>query len=456
MQDVVAVVLAAGKGTRMISDLPKVMHRAGGKYLVQHVLDTLSAAGVSRVVLVVGHGANLVQEGLGDGYRYVRQAEQLGTGHAVAQVEKAVDPAERNVLVVCGDMPLLKSSTLQKLIEQHRQREAAATVLTARVRNPVGYGRVLRDPHNHLQRIVEEKDATAGEKEIEEVNTGTYCFDRDSLFSALKKIEPHNVQQEYYLTDVLPILQGKGLRVEILEGAEEEEALGVNSRQQLAEVEQILRQRTLQRIMVEGVTIVDPGTTFIDAEVSIAPDTIIYPFTFLEGKTRIGGKCELGPMTRIVNSVLGNGIRVQNSIILDSQIEDDCNIGPFAYLRPETYLARGVKVGDFVELKKSRVGENSKIPHLSYVGDAIVGVGVNIGCGTITCNYDGVNKHPTIIEDGAFIGSNSNLVAPIKIGAYATTGAGSTITKDVPDQGLAVERSKQKIISNWSQRRGKE
>ena len=455
MQDVVAVILAAGKGTRMKSNLPKVMHKVGGKYLVQHVLDAVSSAGVSKMVIVIGHGAELVRESLNNAYRYVLQKEQLGTGHAVLQAEAVIEQAEQTVMVVCGDMPLLSSDSLSRLIERHRQTRAGATVLTAYLGNPTGYGRIVRDEHGRLLRIVEEKDASPEEKKINEINTGTYCFDRELLFSALKDLRPNNAQGEYYLTDVLTILLNKNIEVEVMDEAEELEALGINSRQQLAVAEQLLRQRTLDRLMTEGVTIIDPRSTFIDDTVQIASDTVIYPFTFIEGQTKIGHECQLGPMSRIVDSVLGNAVRVQNSVILESRVGDDCNIGPFAYLRPETRLERGVKVGDFVELKKSWVGEGSKIPHLSYVGDATVGPGVNIGCGTITCNYDGIHKHPTVIEEGAFIGSNSNLVAPVKIGAYAITGAGSTITKDVPEYSLAVERSQQKIIPNWNRKRSK-
>jgi bifunctional UDP-N-acetylglucosamine pyrophosphorylase/glucosamine-1-phosphate N-acetyltransferase len=453
MLDVVAIVLAAGKGTRMKSNLPKVMHKVGGKYLVQHVLDAVSSAGISRKILVVGSGAEYVQTSLGDNYRYAVQADQLGTGHAVLQAGNELLPEENTVLVVCGDMPLLSAPSLIKLIERHGNTGAKATVLTAYLGDPTGYGRIIRDEQGKLQRIIEEKDATAEAKKIQEINTGTYCFDRNLLFSALKEIQPNNTQGEYYLTDVLTIMINKGLKVEVVDEAEDKEAFGINSRQQLAAAENILRQRKLDQLMTDGVTVIDPKSTFVDAAVEIAPDTILYPFTFIEGRTSIGSGSQVGPMTRIVDSILGNEVVVQNSVILESFVGDNCNIGPFAYLRPETHLGRGVKVGDFVELKKSKIGDGSKIPHLSYVGDAIVGSDVNIGCGTITCNYDGINKHQTIIEDGAFIGSNSNLVAPIKIGANATTGAGSTITKDVPENSLAVERSKQKVISNWTQKR---
>lgn len=453
MAEIAAVVLAAGKGKRMKSALPKVMHRVGGKFLVQHVLDALKEAGIEEIVLVVGHGAETVKSALGEGYRYVLQEEQLGTAHAVWQARDALSEECRTVVVVCGDTPLLSSVTLRSLIAKHREGQAQATVLSAVFKNPAGYGRIVRDENGEWERIVEESDASPAEKAICEGNTGTYCFDREWLFKALPYVGRGNAQGEYYLPDVLLILKQWGQKVQVLPLAAEEEALGINSRQQLAEIEKILRWRTLERLMEEGVTVLDPSSTFVDAGVEVGRDTVIYPFTFLEGKTRVGASCRLGPFTRIVDSSLGSEVEVQNSVILQSILGDRCTVGPFAYLRPETRLADGVKVGDFVEIKKSTVGEGSKIPHLSYVGDAVIGKDVNIGAGTITCNYDGANKFVTLIEDGAFIGSNTNLVAPVKIGASAVTGAGSTITKDVPAGALAVERSQQKIVNNWKKKR---
>lgn len=453
MAEVAAVVLAAGKGKRMKSSLPKVMHRVGGKFLIRHVLDALEEAGIKDIVLVVGHGAEIVRSSLGEGYRYVLQGEQLGTAHAVWQAKDALSEECRTVVVVCGDTPLLSSATLRSLIEQHQRNQAQATVLSAVFKNPTGYGRIVRNEDGEWERIVEESDASAAEKAICEGNTGTYCFEREWLFKALPYVGKGNAQGEYYLPDVLLVLKRWGQKVQVLPLAAEEEALGINSRQQLAEIEKILRERTLERLMEEGVTIVDPASTFVDTAVEVGRDTIIYPFTFLEGKTRVGANCRLGPFARIVDSSLGEEVEVQNSVILQSTLGNRCTVGPFAYLRPDTCLADGVKVGDFVEIKKSQVGEGSKIPHLSYVGDAVIGKNVNIGAGTITCNYDGVNKFVTLIEDEAFIGSNTNLVAPVKIGASAVTGAGSTITKDVPAGALAVERSRQKIVVNW--KRGK-
>lgn len=449
MPKVMAVVLAAGHGKRMKSKLPKVLHRVGGRYMVQHVLDALEGAGVSETVLVVGHGAERVREALGPGYRYAVQAEQLGTGHAVLQAEPEVGEDCDTVMVVCGDTPLLTGDTLRRLLQRHRESGAAATVLSAVFSDPTGYGRIIRNQEGELVQIVEESDASAEVKRIAEGNTGTYCFSREHLFAALKELSPDNAQGEYYLPDVLTVMRRRRLKVVAAALADEEEARGINSRRQLAEVGQIMRRRVLQRLMEAGVTIVDPETTYIDSTVEIDVDTVIHPFTFIEGETRIGSDCIIGPFTRIVSSRLGSRVEVLNSVILESELGDRCQIGPFAYLRPLTRLADGVKVGDFVEIKKSQVGRGSKIPHLSYIGDATLGEGVNIGAGTITCNYDGERKYPTVVEDGAFIGSNTNLVAPLRVGAHAVTGAGSTITKDVPPYALAVERSSQRNISEW-------
>lgn len=452
MPEVVAVVLAAGLGKRMKSKLPKVLHQVGGRYMVQHVLDALNTAGIGDAVLVIGHGADLVKEVLGPAFSYALQEQQLGTGHAVMQAEGAISADCRTVMAVCGDTPLLRGETLRTLLERHRESQAAATVLSAVFSDPTGYGRIIRDQKGDLDRIVEEKDAAPGEKKIAEGNTGTYCFDREQLFSALRQVTPNNVQGEYYLTDVLSILRRQGKKVQAVSLAAAEEALGINSRRQLADVDEIIRERVRERLMEEGVSIVDPKTTYIDAGAIIGSDTVIYPFTFIEGKSVIGPDCRIGPFTRVVASRIGKGTVVQNSVMLESEVGENCDIGPFSYLRPLTQLGDKVKVGDFVEIKKSTVGRGSKIPHLSYVGDATLGEGVNIGAGTITCNYDGVNKYPTVVEDGAFIGSNTNLVAPVTIGANAVTGAGSTITKDVPKGSLAVERCQQKTIPQWKTR----
>jgi bifunctional UDP-N-acetylglucosamine pyrophosphorylase/glucosamine-1-phosphate N-acetyltransferase len=422
--------------------------------MVGHVARAARAAGIDSLVLVVGHGREQVMEAMAsDGVQFVVQEQQLGTGHALLQAEEAVGGSEI-ILVLCGDTPLLRAETLEKLINYHQENQAAATVLTAQLECPEGYGRIIRDQLGDIVRIVEEKDASPQEKEIREINSGIYCFDKE-VFQTLKGITPENAQGEYYLTDALVEYRKRGCRVLALPAALEEDIYGINDRSQLAFAERILRQRKCTEVMLSGVTIIDPATTYIDTEVKIGMDTTILPFTMIEGQTVIGEDCLVGPGSRIISSRIGNHVTIDNSKIIESQIGDGCNIGPYAYLRPGTELHQDVKVGDFVEVKKSVVGKGSKIPHLAYVGDATIGCHVNVGAGTITCNYDGENKYPTVIEDGAFIGSNTNLVAPVRIGQNATTGAGSTITRDVPPFSLGVERASQKVIDNWRQRRQK-
>jgi bifunctional UDP-N-acetylglucosamine pyrophosphorylase/glucosamine-1-phosphate N-acetyltransferase len=451
---ITGVILAAGKGVRMRSRLSKVLHPVAGIPMVGHVARAARAAGIDSLVLVVGHGREQVMEAMAsDGVQFVVQEQQLGTGHALLQAEEAVGGSEI-ILVLCGDTPLLRAETLEKLINYHQENQAAATVLTAQLECPEGYGRIIRDQLGDIVRIVEEKDASPQEKEIREINSGIYCFDKE-VFQTLKGITPENAQGEYYLTDALVEYRKRGCRVLALPAALEEDIYGINDRSQLAFAERILRQRKCTEVMLSGVTIIDPATTYIDTEVKIGMDTTILPFTMIEGQTVIGEDCLVGPGSRIISSRIGNHVTIDNSKIIESQIGDGCNIGPYAYLRPGTELHQDVKVGDFVEVKKSVVGKGSKIPHLAYVGDATIGCHVNVGAGTITCNYDGENKYPTVIEDGAFIGSNTNLVAPVRIGQNATTGAGSTITRDVPPFSLGVERASQKVIDNWRQRRQK-
>lgn len=436
----------------MRSNLPKVLHPVAGVPMVKHVIRSARGAGVSRLVLVVGHGRDLLMERItGDDIDFAIQEQQLGTGHALLQARDHIGQADI-ILVLCGDTPLLKSTTLTNLIEYHQENQSAATVLTACVGDPTGYGRIIRDQEDQFVRIVEEKDAAADEKKIHEINSGIYCFRRD-VFDALQKLTPNNAQGEYYLTDVLIGLRGQGKKVMALMAAEEEDIYGINDRVQLSFAEQVMRRRKTRELMLSGVTVVDPDTTFVDLEVSIGPDSVVYPFSIIEGNTTIGEECTIGPGAQIVDSSIGSGVSIVNSRILSSIIGDNCTIGPFSYIRPDTVLAQDVKVGDFVEIKKSNIGLGSKVPHLSYVGDAEIGRGVNIGAGTITCNYDGVNKYPTIIEDEVFIGSNTNLVAPVKIGSGATTGAGSTITRDLPPNSLGVERAPQKVIADWRNRK---
>ncbi|MGE5404337.1 MAG: bifunctional UDP-N-acetylglucosamine diphosphorylase/glucosamine-1-phosphate N-acetyltransferase GlmU [Candidatus Saccharibacteria bacterium] len=452
MPHVTGVILAAGKGVRMRSRLPKVMHSVAGMPMVSHVIKSARESGVEDLVLVVGHGREMLMERLADSeVRFVLQEQQLGTGHALLQAEEAASDTDL-VLVLCGDTPLIKPSTLSSLVAYHLENKAAATVLTTVVDQPYGYGRIIRDERGNLLRIVEEKDASTEEKAVKEINSGMYCFDKQ-VFDILKNIKPENAQGEYYLTDALILLRQKGEEVLALPAADEEDIYGINDRLQMAAAERILRQRKIEELMLAGVTVVDPSSTFVDVDVEVGMDSIIYPFTILEGYTQIGEECRIGPGTRVTDSRIGRGVAIESSKVVEATIGDGCVIGPFSYLRPETVLGANVKVGDFVEIKKSNIGPGSKVPHLSYVGDATVGRDVNIGAGTITCNYDGEKKHVSIIESGAFIGSNTNLVAPVKIGEGAVTGAGSTITQDIPPFSLGVERAPQKVINDWKKRK---
>lgn len=445
MPNLAVVIMAAGKGTRMKSKLPKVMHRIAGNSLIEHVLDAVSQVGTERPVVILGHGREAVETLVSDRCQIAVQAEQLGTGHAIMQALPYLDEKD-DVIILSGDQPLLKPDTLLELIRLHREHKATATVLTAMLNEPYGYGRIIKNGQE-LMRIVEEKDAAPEEREIKEINTGTYCFKVIELKEALSQITPKNAQGEYYLTDVFNIFLEKGAKVLIHCTLDSDEALGINSRGQLAEAEKICYERVRQYWMNEGVTIVDPASTFIDADVKLAPDVSLLPFTILKGKTEIREDAVIGPQVLIESCICGEGCEINYTVAREAIISEGCKVGPYAYLRPGTYLEANVKIGDFVEVKKSHIGTGTKIPHLSYIGDAEVGKSVNIGAGTITCNYDGFKKSPTTICDHAFIGSNTNLVAPVEIGEGAVTGAGSTITKNVPARALAVERSKQ-IIKN--------
>lgn len=441
-----AVILAAGKGVRMRSHLPKVVHRVAGKAMVKHVSDAARTAGVDKVVIVVGHGRDSVEALFQPGEaEFAYQELQLGTGHALMQAMNKVQ-GDDTIIVLAGDTPLLQAATIKALLEHHRQNRAVATVLSTQVDNPYGYGRIVRNPDGSFRDIIEEKDAREEEKQIREINSGMYAMQVNEVTAALAGIGTDNQQGEYYVTEALTILMRQGHKVEILQVDAREDIYGINDRIQLAQAEKILRQRKNAALMESGVTIVDPSTTYIDLDVDVGRDTIIHPGSIIEGLTQIGAECQIGPGTHITSSVIGDRVVIEHSRIKEAQVGDDCTIGPYAYLRPGAVLHRNVKVGDFVEIKKSILGEGSKAPHLSYIGDALIGKGVNIGAGTITCNYDGKNKWETILEDGVFIGSNTNLVAPIRVGANSVTGAGSTITRDIPADTLAVERAQQKNL----------
>lgn len=445
----VAVVLAAGQGTRMKSKLPKVLHKALGKPMVQWVIDVLKTAGVEKQILVLGHGREQVAQVVGDQAETVVQEEQLGTGHAVMQAAPKITDEFDTVLVICGDTPLLKADTIRSLINQHALEGNAVTVLTATTANPTGYGRIIRDGQQ-IKAIVEQKDATEEQKLIQEINTGTYCFSKDFLLSYLNRLDTNNAQKEYYLTDLLRLANEDGYHVGGCILQDFRESLGVNNRLQLSQAEAVLRQRKCEEVMLAGVTLIDPASTYIDADVEIGADTVIYPNVLLQGNTKIGCDNIIGMNCQFNNAVIGDGNDIQSTIIVDSKVGNHCKMGPMAYIRPGSVLADNVKIGDFVEVKKSEIGEGSKLPHLSYVGDSIVGKNVNIGCGSITCNYDGVNKFQTIIKDNAFIGSNTNLVAPVTVEENAFIGAGSTITKNVDADSLAVVRAELKVKQNWN------
>ena len=453
MSDFVTVILAAGKGTRMKSALPKVLHKAGGKAMVQQVLDAAKAAGARRQVVVTGFGGEQVREALGDQAEFVTQEEQLGTGHAVKMTAPLLKGEQGTVMVLCGDTPLLTSALLKKLFDEHVAAQAKATVLTAVMPDATGYGRIIRKADGSVEKIVEHKDATEAEREVREVNSGIYCFDAQALFSSLEHVTNDNVQGEYYLPDVLEILQKQGEKIWAVAANDYEETLGVNSRAQLANAERILRQRKNDELMAAGVTIIDPATTFVDSDVTVGRDTILYPMTYLESGTTIGENCEIGPSVRIQNTKIGNGVSGQFLYAHDAVVDDNVKLGQFVHLRPNTHLFEGVKIDNFIEVKNSNIGKGSKLPHLSYIGDCDMGENVNMGCGTITVNYDGKKKFRTKIGNNAFVGCNSNLVAPVTVEDNAYIAAGSTITQTVPKDALAVARARQKNITGWLDKR---
>jgi bifunctional UDP-N-acetylglucosamine pyrophosphorylase / glucosamine-1-phosphate N-acetyltransferase len=449
------VVLAAGKGTRMKSAVAKVLHQAAGLPLIEHVLRTADSLAPASIVLIVGHQADEVEASLKwrAGLRFARQEPQLGTGHALLQAEAALAGASGSVVLLSGDVPLLRPDTLQTLVRRHQETRAAATVLTAVVGDPSGYGRIVRD-EGRISAIVEHKDATAEQRAIGEINSGIYAFDIAPLFGALREIGSANAQGEYYLPDLVQIYRGRGLTVETVTIEDSREIMGVNSRKELADVAEVMRMTRNDALMAAGVTIVDPATAYIGADVTIGADTIIHPNVHLEGRTRIGAGCEIQSGVRIVNSTLADGVFINNfCLIVDSTIGRGARLGPFAHIRPESDIGEDAHVGNFVELKKTTLGRGSKANHLAYLGDATIGEKVNVGAGTITCNYDGVTKHRTTIEDGAFIGSDSQLIAPVRVGRGAYVAAGSSITDDVPAGALAIARGKQVNKEGWAEKK---
>ena len=446
------IILAAGLGTRMKSSTIKILHRAAGRPIIDYVLDLAADFSDAPPVMVIGHQREQVQEAVGTRARFAIQEEQLGTGHAVLQAAGSVKG--KAVLILSGDVPLTRRETLQKLIDEHERSGNTLTLLTMNLDDPALYGRIVRDSSGVVTKIVEAKDASADEKRIDEVNAGVYVFEGEHLFDNLRKLSNSNAQGEYYLTDLIAVLRNAGQRVGAVIVDDPIEALGVNSRSDLAAVEAEIQRRVVDRLMKEGVTFRNPSTVVIDSTVAIENDTVIYPFVTLEGKTKIGTGCVIEPGVHLHNVTVGNNVHVKSGTVAeDAVIADDATVGPYAHLRPGTKLGKHVKVGNFVETKKAVFGDGSKASHLSYIGDAEVGADVNIGAGTITCNYDGVNKHKTILEDGVFIGSDTQLVAPVRVGRGAYVGAGSTITEDVPPDSLALSRVPQKVIEGWATRR---
>jgi bifunctional UDP-N-acetylglucosamine pyrophosphorylase/glucosamine-1-phosphate N-acetyltransferase len=456
-QNLEVIVLAAGLGTRMKSSTIKILHRAAGRPIIEYVLDLAAGVGANAPVMIIGHQRDVVQQAIGERARYAIQEEQKGTGHAVLQAAEAIEPAHgKRVLILSGDVPLTRPETLKRLIDEHERAGNALTLLTMKLEQPASYGRIVRGGDGSVTRIVEFKDANEDEKQINEVNAGIYVFDGEHLFDNLRNLKPDNAQGEYYLTDVLGVLRESGHRVGAVIVDDPVEALGVNSRSDLAQVEAEIQRRVVETLMKEGVTFRNPNTVVIDSTVTIGSDTVIYPFATIEGTTTIGRNCVIEPGVHLVNCTIGDDVHVKTGTVAeDAVIAEHAAVGPYAHLRPGTKLGKKVKVGNFVETKKAIFGDGAKASHLSYIGDADVGADVNIGAGTITCNYDGKNKNKTIIEDGAFIGSDSQLVAPVTVGKGAYVGAGSTITKNVPAKALALSRTPQRVVEGWVDRKKK-
>ncbi|RCX18422.1 UDP-N-acetylglucosamine pyrophosphorylase /glucosamine-1-phosphate N-acetyltransferase [Anaerobacterium chartisolvens] len=449
MKHLIAVILAAGEGKRMKSKNSKVSHRILNKPIIEWVSQAAAKAGVDKQVVVVGHRADQVMECLGDRVEYVTQAERLGTGHAVMQAEEQLKGKEGCVIILNGDTPLITSETILRTVRYHEENSNSATVITALLDCPDGYGRVVRDGQGNVQKIVEHKDASEEEKNIREINSGIYCFTISCLMEALKKINNANSQGEYYLTDTLEILIKNNLKVGALRAEDSDEILGINDRLQLSRASEICRRKILERHMLEGVTIIDPASTFIGDDAEIGMDTVIYPGSIIEGKTVIGEDCIIGPDSRLVSAQVADGAEINKSVVIESFVGEKAHVGPFAYVRPGSHVGRNVKIGDFVEVKKSSIGDGTKISHLTYVGDAEVGKNVNLGCGVVFVNYDGRKKCRVVVGDNSFIGCNVNLIAPVTVKENAYIAAGSTITDEVPQNSLAIARSRQIVKENW-------
>ena len=455
MKGIAAIILAAGKGTRMKSDLVKVLHPLLGVPMLTYTVDlALNRIRAEKTVVVIGTQADRIRK-LYESFpvQFAIQEKQLGTGHAVMQAVPLLEGFKGPVLILCGDVPLVKAETLHSLIDAFRKSRSALAVMTVVVENPQGYGRILRHRDGWVERIVEEKDATEKERSVSEINTGIYCIDATFLKEGLREIGQENAQAEYYLTDLVEIAGRRGLKCSPFPVSNPVEVMGVNTRVDLAAANEVLRQEKVRALMLSGVTVFDPKTAYVDQTVEIGKDTVLYPNCILEGKTKIGERCVVESNTKISDTILGNEVTIRsNSVLAESRADDGVIIGPFAHLRPLCEIRAKAKIGNFVEVKKSVVGKGTKANHLSYIGDSSLGENVNVGAGTITCNYDGFEKHETVIGDRVFVGSNVELVAPVKVGSDASIGAGTTVTKDVPEGALAISRSKQKNIEGWNAR----
>jgi len=449
------VILAAGQGTRMKSNLPKVLHPIAGRPMIERVLETANALSPETVTLIVGHKADVLRSKLVDNpnVQFALQEPQLGTAHALQQAEPLLTGRSGSLVLLSGDVPLLSADTLRRLLDTHRGSGAAATVVTATVERPYGYGRIVRTK-GRIARIVEERDASPTQRTIKEINSGIYAFDLAPLFDALRSIASQNAQGEFYLTDLVAIYRRRRLPVETLLIENAQEIRGINSRSELAEVSKLVTQKKNEELMAAGVTLIDPATTYVAPEAEIAADTVLHPGVVIEGRTRIGSACEIQAYVRISDSEIGDRVTINSfCLISGAQVAAGAALGPFAHLRPGTAVSEDARIGNFVELKNTKLGPRSKANHLSYLGDATIGADVNVGAGTITCNYDGVNKHRTVIEDGAFIGSDSQLVAPVTVGKGAYVGAGSSIVTDVPAGALGIARGRQNNVPGWAERR---
>ena len=438
-----AIILAAGKGTRMRSKLYKVLHQVCGKTMVDHVLTQLENTHIENIITVVGFGAKTVEESLGHRTRYVLQKQQLGTGHAVMQTRDILGDIDGETIVVSGDTPLFTAETFEKLFQYHEQRHAAATILTSIAPNPTGYGRIVRNDVGIVERIVEQKDANVQEQAIKEINTGVYCFDNQKLFAALDKINNDNAQGEYYLTDVIGILKQENEIVTAYKMADFDESMGVNDRIALARANQVMQARINRHWMQEGVSMIDPSTTYIDADVKLGKDTVLEGNVVIKGHTVIGNDCYISAGSRIIDSTIHDGVKVTSSTLESAEMHNGSDIGPNSHLRPGAEIGENVHIGNFCEVKKAYIGAGTKVGHLTYIGNATLGKNINVGCGVVFVNYDGTNKHHTNVGDHAFIGSNSNLVAPVNIAKDAFIAAGSTITDSVEQYDMAIARARQ-------------